>query len=199
MKPGLQAGADQPLMVGRHKPDNRGFRIDRCSNVVPLPKLPQKTDLLVPPYNARIRQFNPRPLIERNPGDEVVERNLEPMRPQALSGRAGGCLDAGPLVDEPLVDEFRPIAAALAAGATQPETPAVQTTGEPGSASATTTIDGKQLPRPRPEIRRRDQRKRDAIEGLVAPACRAAQGRAERAFDHDRRRRLRRRRAPLAA
>ena len=34
---------------------------------------------------------------------------------------------------------------------------ALETTGTPGSPSATTTISGKQLPAPEPEIRRRDQ------------------------------------------
>ena len=46
--------------------------------------------------------------------------------------------------------------------------------------------------RPAAPIRRRDQPQRPAVEAVVAAARRAAQGRAERAADHDRRRRLRR-------
>ena len=45
---------------------------------------------------------------------------------------------------------------------------------------------------PRPEVRRRDQGRRTAIQALVGAPRRAAQGRAERAADHHRRRRLRR-------
>ena len=44
----------------------------------------------------------------------------------------------------------------------------------------------------RPEVRRRDQGRRAAVEALVGAARRAAEGRAERAADHHRRRRLRR-------
>ena len=44
----------------------------------------------------------------------------------------------------------------------------------------------------RPEVRRRHQGRRAAVEGLVGAAHRAAQGRAQRAADHHRRRRLRR-------
>ena len=58
---------------------------------------------------------------------------------------------------------------------------AQQITGVPGSPDATTTIDGKQLPAARPEVRRRDQGQRRAVEGLVAAARGAAQGRAQRA------------------
>ena len=47
-------------------------------------------------------------------------------------------------------------------------------------------------PAARPEIRRRDQGQRRAVEALVAAARRAAQGRTQRPADHDRRRRLRR-------
>ncbi len=47
-------------------------------------------------------------------------------------------------------------------------------------------------PAARPEVRRRDQERRAAVEALVGAARRAAQGRAERAADHHRRRRLRR-------
>ena len=68
---------------------------------------------------------------------------------------------------------------------------AQQITGTPGSPSATVTIDGKQLPPP-PEVRRRDQGKRQGFQALLAAARRAAQGRAERAAHHDRRPGLRR-------
>ena len=47
-------------------------------------------------------------------------------------------------------------------------------------------------PRPRPEVRWRDQGRRAAVEGMVGAAHRAAEGRAERAARHHRRRRLRR-------
>ena len=46
-------------------------------------------------------------------------------------------------------------------------------------------------PAARPEIRRRDQRERRAVESVVGAARGAAQGRPERAADHDRRRRVR--------
>ena len=44
----------------------------------------------------------------------------------------------------------------------------VQTTGTPGSPSATTTIDGKQLPPPPTEVRRRDQGGRQRFQVLLA-------------------------------
>ena len=47
---------------------------------------------------------------------------------------------------------------------------AQEVTGVPGSPSATTTINGKQLPAAGPEIRRRDQGQRRAVEGLVGAA-----------------------------
>ena len=43
-----------------------------------------------------------------------------------------------------------------------------------------------------PEVRRRDQGRRPAVQAVVAAARRAAEGRAQRAADHHRRRRLRR-------
>ena len=57
---------------------------------------------------------------------------------------------------------------------------AQQVTGTPGSPDATTTVSGKQLPAAGPQVRRRHQRQRLAIEGLVAAASGAAQGRTER-------------------
>ncbi len=58
-------------------------------------------------------------------------------------------------------------------------------TGVLGSPSATTTIQGKQLPPPPPKIRRRHQGKRRGFEALVATTRRATEGRAERAAHHD--------------
>ena len=69
---------------------------------------------------------------------------------------------------------------------------AQQVTGTPGSPSATTTIDGKQLPPPDPKFGGVIKDGRAAVEALVGAARRAAEGRAERAADHHRRRRLRR-------
>jgi hypothetical protein len=59
-------------------------------------------------------------------------------------------------------------------------------TGQLGSADATTTIDGKQLPAPPPKFARSDQGKRQGLDALVAAAHRAAQGRAQRSSHHDR-------------
>ena len=61
-----------------------------------------------------------------------------------------------------------------------------------GLARATTTIDGQAAPGAAAEVRRQDRAQRRAVEALLAAARRAAQGRAQRAADHDRRRRLRR-------
>ena len=47
---------------------------------------------------------------------------------------------------------------------------AQETTGTPGSPSATTTIDGKQLPPPDPAIRRGDQGESLGVDALVATA-----------------------------
>ncbi len=69
---------------------------------------------------------------------------------------------------------------------------AQQTTGVPGSPDATTTIGGKQLPPPDPKFGGVIKENAAAVEGLVAAARGAAQGCAQRAADHDRRRRLRR-------
>ena len=63
---------------------------------------------------------------------------------------------------------------------------AQQVTGTLGSADATTTINGKQLPPPPPEIRRSDQGNRQGFHALVATARGTAQGRAQRAPHHDR-------------
>ena len=69
----------------------------------------------------------------------------------------------------------------LAQQAGKPETFKPQVTGVPGSPSATTTISGKQLPAPRPEVRRCHQGGLYAVEAVVAPPRGSAQGRAERA------------------
>ncbi len=63
---------------------------------------------------------------------------------------------------------------------------AVETTGVPGSASATTTIDGKQLPAPDPKFG--GVIKQDALQSkaVVGTAHRAPQGGAQRAADHHR-------------
>ena len=63
---------------------------------------------------------------------------------------------------------------------------AQETTGTPGSPSATTTIDGKYLPTRRPQFGGEIELRRQGIQALVAAADRAAQGRAQRAADHDR-------------
>ena len=76
---------------------------------------------------------------------------------------------------------------------------AQQTTGAPGSPSATTTIDGKQLPPPDPKFGGVIKDTRRRLQTVLAADGRAAQGRAQRAPDHDRRPGLRRLAAPLAA
>ena len=90
----------------------------------------------------------------------------------------------------------------LAGAVALPNVPTVQAqqiTGTPGSPAATTTIEGEQLPAPPAKFGGKIERNAAAVEALLAGARRAAQGRAERAADHDRRRRLRRARAPSAA
>ena len=69
---------------------------------------------------------------------------------------------------------------------------AQQVTGTLGSPSATTTMPEHPAAAARPEVRRRDQGRRAAVQALVGAARGAAQGRAQRAADHHRRRRLRR-------
>ena len=70
--------------------------------------------------------------------------------------------------------------------------PAQEVTGVLGSPSATDHARRIAAAAARPEVRRRDQGARLGVDALVGAAGRAAQGRAERAADHDRRRRLRR-------
>ena len=62
---------------------------------------------------------------------------------------------------------------------------AQQTTGVPGSPEATTTITGKQIPPPDPKFGGVIKEKASEFEGLVAAACRAAEGRAQRVAHHD--------------
>ena len=81
------------------------------------------------------------------------------------------------------------VAAVMAAA---PSASAQQTTGTPGSPSATTTIDGKYVPSPARTVRRRDQHERQRFQTVLATDRGAAQGRAQRAADHDRRSGLRR-------
>ena len=83
------------------------------------------------------------------------------------------------------------IAAAFVTLIAAPAT-AQQVTGALGSPSATTTIDGKQLPPPPPKFGGVIKESRDGLDALVAAARRAAEGRAQRPADHDRRRGLRR-------
>ena len=63
---------------------------------------------------------------------------------------------------------------------------AQQVTGVPGSPSATTTIDGKQLPAPDPKFGGVIKENAHGLETVVGAARRAAQGRTERAAHHDR-------------
>ena len=69
---------------------------------------------------------------------------------------------------------------------------AQQITGVLGSPSATTTIDGAQIPPPPPKFGGVINESAKDFEALVAAARRAAQGRAQCAADHDRRPGLRR-------
>ena len=69
---------------------------------------------------------------------------------------------------------------------------AQQITGAPGSPSATTTIDGKYLPPPPPKFGGAINLERRPVQAVLAADGGAAQGRAQRAADHDRRRGLRR-------
>ena len=62
---------------------------------------------------------------------------------------------------------------------------AQQVTGVPGSPEATTTITGKQLPPPDPAFGGVIKEKASEFEGLVAAACRATEGRPQRAAHHD--------------
>ena len=63
---------------------------------------------------------------------------------------------------------------------------AQQVTGVLGSASATTTITGKQLPPPDPKFGGVINDNVRALDGVVAAARRAAERCAQRAADHDR-------------
>ena len=67
-------------------------------------------------------------------------------------------------------------------------TPAMaeQITGVPGSPSATTTIDGKQLPPPDPKFGGVIKEDALQVEAVVGAARRAAQRGAQRPADHDR-------------
>ena len=69
---------------------------------------------------------------------------------------------------------------------------AQQVTGTLGSPGATTSISGKQLPPPDPKFGGVIKDGCAAVQAVVGAARRAAQGRAQRAADHHRRRRLRR-------
>ena len=69
---------------------------------------------------------------------------------------------------------------------------AQQIYGVPGSPSATTTIEGDQLPGAAAEVRRQDRTHDEGFEALLAGTRRAAEGCAQRAADHDRRFGLRR-------
>ena len=60
-------------------------------------------------------------------------------------------------------------------------------TGTPGSPSATTALDGQAAAATAAQVRRGDQGGRHGLEAVVAPDGGAAQGRTERAADHDRR------------
>ena len=71
---------------------------------------------------------------------------------------------------------------------------AQEITGTPGAPNATTTIDGRYLPNPPPAFGGEINLSAKDFEALLAAADRAAQGRAQRPADHDRRRGLRRRR-----
>jgi len=64
---------------------------------------------------------------------------------------------------------------------------AQQVNGVLGSPSATTTLDGKQLPPPDLKFGGVINEKGHGVESLVGAARRAAEGRAQRAVDHDRR------------
>ena len=61
----------------------------------------------------------------------------------------------------------------------------VQTTGVPGSPSATSTIGGQQLPPPDPKFGGVIEEKASESKALVGAARGAAQGRAQRAAHHD--------------
>jgi hypothetical protein len=64
---------------------------------------------------------------------------------------------------------------------------AQQVTGIPGSASATTTISGKQLPPPDPKFGGVIKEKASESNSMVGAPHRAAEARAQRAAHHDRR------------
>ena len=67
---------------------------------------------------------------------------------------------------------------------------AQQITGTPGSPSATETIDGKYLPPPPAKFGGEINLERQAVQAVLAAQGRAAEGRAQCAADHDRRRGL---------
>ena len=87
---------------------------------------------------------------------------------------------------------FQALAGLVALGSWLGTASAQQVTGTLGSPTATTTTGGKQLPPPDPKFERRDQGEGLGVDALVAAARGAAEGRAQRAADHDRRLGLRR-------
>ena len=76
---------------------------------------------------------------------------------------------------------------------------AQQVTGEPGSPGATTTLSGKQLPPPDPKFGGVIKEKASESKPWWAPRVVPPKGAPNVLLDHDRRRRLRRARAPSAA
>ena len=91
-----------------------------------------------------------------------------------------------------LAATVRGAAVALALAAFGGGIAAQQINGTPGSPSATLNISGEQLPPPPPKFGGKIERNAAQSKPYWPPRDRAAQGRAERAADHDRRRRLRR-------
>jgi hypothetical protein len=71
-------------------------------------------------------------------------------------------------------------------GVASAQTAAQQITGTPGSPSATTTIDGQQLPPQPPKFGGVINENAKDSTPLLATVCSAAQGRAKRITDHDR-------------
>ena len=161
---------DRTLVVEPLKVEN-----DSDANSYPLKVFPQRRAGLVKPPPV------PLPLFSQWPETFATMNTASPPKPKNRPLDLSRCRSFG----------ISLLLTAFAMGVCE-AAETIQTTGVLGSPSATTTIDGKQLPPPDPKFGGVIKEKAVGLETVVAAARRAAQGRAQCAAHHDRRLRVRR-------
>ena len=186
---GLAASKDRRQLLRRSVGDSKGQQVGGMKRMARYALSVRCRDG-PPAMPAANRTISAPPSMTTETGKSTLQPNwiceVRPIHINAVTGAPMTSVDGSKEIDAMKTYALMFSTMTLMALAGGPAM-AQQITGTPGSPSATTTIDGNQLPAPPPKFGGVIKENRQGFEDLVAAARRAAQGRAQRSAHHDRR------------